>query len=136
MKLLGFDFGTKRIGVASGETITCTAQPLETVPAKDGIPNWDDITNIIKEWQPEKLIVGLPLKNDGTELHTTNRAKKFANRLHEKTKLPVIMQNENYSTVEAKSQAFETGGFRKLQKAQIDSLAACIILEDWMNDNV
>lgn len=134
MNLLGFDFGTKRIGVAFGETIAGTTKALPTIPADNGTPNWSTVTGLVDEWQPEKIIVGLPLTHDGKKLrHLTAAAKAFAEKLQQHTNLPVTLHDESYSTVEARAQAFEIGGFKKLQKSEIDSHAACIILEDWID---
>ena len=80
--IMGFDYGTKSIGVAIGQELTGTAQPLRAIKANDGIPNWDDIDKLLKEWQPDLLVVGLPLNMDGTEQEITVRARKFGNRLH------------------------------------------------------
>ena len=78
--LLGFDYGLKNIGVAVGQDLTQTANPLTVIKARDGIPNWDDIEALITEWQPKLLIVGLPLNMDGTEQQMTTAARKFGNR--------------------------------------------------------
>ena len=91
--VLAFDFGTKSIGCAVGQSITGTAQSLPAFKAQDGIPNWDDIGKTIKEWQPARIVVGLPLNMDGTEQELTLRAKKFANRLHGRFNLPVELQD-------------------------------------------
>ncbi|WP_163932728.1 Holliday junction resolvase RuvX [Paraferrimonas sp. SM1919] len=128
---LGFDFGTKSIGIAVGQTVTGTASPLAAVKANDGIPNWDVIGKAIKEWQPESLIIGLPLNMDGTEQELTKRAKKFANRLHGRFGVPIIMQDERLTTTDAKARLFELGGFKKLQKDQIDSVSAVLIIESY-----
>src|SRR5690606_23149449 len=80
--VLGFDYGTQRIGVAVGQTITHTATPLAALHARDGVPNWDHIATLISEWRPARLVVGLPLNMDGSESEMCVRAKKFANRLH------------------------------------------------------
>lgn len=79
---MAFDFGTKSIGSAIGQEVTGTASPLKAFKANDGIPNWDDIEKLIKEWQPNLLVVGLPTDLHGKALETiTPRAKKFAQRL-------------------------------------------------------
>lgn len=75
--VMGFDFGTKSIGVAIGQEITGTARPLASFKAKDGIPDWSQIEKIIKEWQPDLVIVGLPLNMDGTEQLVTTQAKNL-----------------------------------------------------------
>ena len=80
--LLGFDFGTKSIGVAVGQQLTGTARALAALKAQDGIPDWNLIGKLLKEWQPDYVVVGLPLNMDGTEQPLTDRARKFANRIH------------------------------------------------------
>lgn len=129
---LGFDFGYKRIGVAVGQQITLTARPLATLSAKDGIPDWQLVNQLIKEWQPQALIVGLPTGIDDTEQYTTAAAKGFARRLRKHYGLPVHLVDERLSTVEARSQLFAEGGYRKIRDTQVDSIAACVILEQWL----
>ena len=131
--LLGFDFGTKSIGVAVGQQLTGTARALTALKAQDGTPDWKLIEKLLKEWQPDYVVVGLPLNMDGTEQELTARARKFANRLHGRFGLRVELQDERLSTVEARADLFERGGFRALQKGQVDSQSAVIILEDWFD---
>lgn len=129
--ILAFDFGTYSIGCAVGQDITGTAQGLPSFKAQDGIPNWHQIEKVIKEWQPECLVVGLPLNMDGSEQPLTQRAKKFANRLNGRFNLPVELQDERLTTVSAKAEIFERGGYRALKKDKVDSISACLILESW-----
>jgi len=129
--LLGFDFGTKSIGVAVGQQLTGTARPLTALKAQEGTPDWNLIEKLLKEWQPDYVVVGLPLNMDGTEQPLTARARKFANRLHGRFGIRVELQDERLSTVEARADLFERGGFRALQKGQVDSQSAVIILQDW-----
>lgn len=129
--VLGFDFGTKHIGVAVGQTVTRTANPLTALKADNGIPRWQDIDALIQEWAPQVLLVGIPLNMDGSEQLLTHQARKFANRLADRYKLPVHHIDERLTTVEAKQQLFEQGGYRALTKSQIDSYAAKIIIESW-----
>ncbi|MBS0849311.1 Holliday junction resolvase RuvX [Citrobacter sp. JGM124] len=129
--LMAFDFGTKSIGVAIGQRITGTARPLTALKAQDGTPDWNVLEKLIKEWQPEEVVVGLPLNMDGTEQPLTARARKFANRLHGRFGVKVVLQDERLSTVEARAGLFEQGGFRALNKGSVDSASAVIILESW-----
>ncbi|WP_386689079.1 Holliday junction resolvase RuvX [Lonepinella sp. MS14437] len=129
--VLAFDFGTKSIGCAVGQSITGTAQALTAFKAQDGIPNWDAIEKLLKEWQPDRLVVGLPLNMDGTEQALTLRAQKFANRLHGRFGLPVELQDERLTTVDARAEIFQRGGFRALDKGKVDGISACLILESW-----
>ena len=129
--VLAFDFGTKSIGCAVGQSITGTAQALPAFKAQDGIPNWIAIENCLKEWKPDVLVVGLPLNMDGTIQDLTLRAKKFANRLHGRFGITVELQDERLTTMEARSEIFERGGFRSLKKNKVDGISACLILESW-----
>ena len=129
--LLCFDYGTKSIGIAVGQTITQTANPLIDLKAKDGIPNWDEIKKILDEWRPDLLIIGLPLNMDGSESELSQRAKKFANRLHGRFGLPITMADERLSSFEAKGEIIQQTGSRDFKKNNVDSLAAKVILEGW-----
>ena len=80
-RLLGFDFGLKQIGVASGQTLTASATGLTILKAVDGIPKWDQVEKLLKEWSPDLVVVGLPLNMDDSESDLSNRARKFARRL-------------------------------------------------------
>ena len=128
---LAFDFGTKSIGCAVGQSITGTAQALPAFKAQDGIPNWDAIEKCLKEWKPDVVIVGLPLNMDGTEQELTLRARKFANRLQGRFDVNVQLQDERLTTTEARSEIFDRGGFRALKKGKVDGISACLILESW-----
>ncbi|ATC93605.1 Holliday junction resolvase RuvX [Pseudoalteromonas tunicata] len=132
--VLGFDFGTRSIGIAVGQEITGSASPLKAINARDGIPNWDEIAAIVNEWQPDLLVVGLPLNMDGTNQEVTFQAKKFANRLHNNYGLPVETQDERLTTADAKSQLFAQGGFKKLTKGNVDSMSALLILESYFEN--
>ncbi|MFT4711854.1 MAG: putative Holliday junction resolvase [Candidatus Azotimanducaceae bacterium] len=123
--IMGFDYGTRKIGVATGQLITRTANPIAIVPAKDGIPNWADIEKLIKEWKPSQLVVGLPLNMDGSESEMSIRALKFARRLTGRFNLPHHTIDERLSTREAREQSTTSG--------QIDDIAAKIILESWLS---
>ncbi|MDA3135087.1 MULTISPECIES: Holliday junction resolvase RuvX [Enterobacteriaceae] len=133
--LLAFDFGTKSIGVAIGQRITGTARPLTAIKANDGTPDWTQFEKLLKEWQPELVVVGLPLNMDGTNQPLTDRARKFANRLHGRFGVKVELQDERLSTVEARAGLFERGGFRALNKGSIDSASAVIILESYFENH-
>ncbi|WP_312386297.1 Holliday junction resolvase RuvX [Atlantibacter hermannii] len=133
--LLAFDFGTKSIGVAIGQRITGTARPLTAIKANDGTPDWTQFEKLLKEWQPELVVVGLPLNMDGTNQALTDRARKFANRLHGRFGVKVELQDERLSTVEARAGLFERGGFRALNKGSVDSASAVIILESYFENH-
>lgn len=131
--ILGFDFGTKSIGVAVGQEVTGTASPLNALKAVDGIPNWDLLQKVFEEWQPHLAVVGLPLNMDGSNQQVTFSAKKFANRLNAKYRVPIETFDERLTTVEAKAELFEMGGYKKLEKGKVDSASACLILESWLS---
>lgn len=135
MTLLAFDFGTKSIGVAIGQQLTGTARPLAALKAQDGTPDWNKIEALLKEWEPDRVVVGLPLNMDGTEQLLTARARKFANRIHGRFGVQVDLHDERLSTVEARAELFERGGFRALSKGSVDSLSAVIILESWFENS-
>ena len=130
--VLAFDFGTKSIGVAVGQEVTGTASPLAALKARDGIPDWQQIAALYEEWQPHLVVVGLPLNMDGSEQEMTQRAKKFANRLHGRFKVAVETCDERLTTPDAKSMLFELGGYKKLTKDKIDSVSACVIFTSWI----
>lgn len=140
--LLGFDYGLKRIGVAVGQELTGTATALATIRATDGKPDWDTITRLIKQWQPDELIVGLPLNMDGTFHDLSYKAQRFGNQLHGRYNLPAHFMDERLSSLEAERQLknqyqvpTKKGSRQKIRKGQaedIDKQAAKVILESWL----
>jgi putative Holliday junction resolvase len=132
LTVIGFDFGVKRIGVAYGQNLTQTAQPLEEIPAKDGIPNWQDIQTILDEYQPELVVTGLPLNMDGTENEMCQRARKFAKRLHGRFGIKSLMWDERLSSDAAK----DIKPSSNYKKNAVDSLAAALILESWFENGM
>lgn len=133
--IIAFDFGTTSIGAAIGQEITATARALPAFKAQDGVPEWPKIERLLNEWQPDLVVVGLPLNMDGSEQPLTERARKFANRLHGRFGVKIILHDERLSTVEARAHLFERGGFRALDKGSVDSTAAVVILESWFEQN-
>jgi putative Holliday junction resolvase len=133
--LFGFDFGMKRIGVAVGQTVTQTARPLATLQAKQGVPQWETLTQLIQKWRPDAFIVGIPLNMDGTEQPLTQAAQQFADRLRERYALPVHGMDERLTSVEAKARIFSEGGYKALKNTEIDSVAAQLILQNWLADS-
>ncbi|MBU2979441.1 Holliday junction resolvase RuvX [Alteromonas sp. C1M14] len=129
--VLSFDFGTKSIGVAIGQEITGTASPLSALKATDGVPDWAKVQQLYDNWLPNLVVVGLPLNMDGTEQHVTQLAKRFANRLLGRFKVPVETWDERLSTADAKAMLFELGGYKKLTKEKVDSVSACVIFTSW-----
>lgn len=134
--IIAFDFGTLSIGIAVGQDITATAFPLMALKIKDAKFNWLKIEKILQEYQPELVIVGLPLNMDGTEQSISNKARKFANCLYKRFDIPVILHDERLTTKEARAQLFNQGGYRALNKSKIDSISAAIILESWFEQHI
>lgn len=131
---LGFDFGLKKIGYAVGQFITHTAQPLGTIKVQDGVVDWPAIEKMIREWRPVCLVVGLPKAIDDTPLYITEHVIGFSKEL-EQFKLPVYLTDERMTTKEAKSLLFEKGRSKALTYGKVDSVAAAILLEQWMRDS-
>lgn len=132
--VLGFDFGTKRIGVAVGQTVTRTATPLTTLRANQGIPNWQHIEKLIKTWRPQCFVVGIPLNMDGSEQPLTVAAKQFASELEKRFNLSVYQIDERLTTKAAREYVFNQGGYKALHQEQIDSIAAQLIVQNWLDD--
>lgn len=130
--VLGFDFGAKRIGIASGQTFTGHANPLQTLTNVNNKPDWETIERLIKEWKPQALIVGLPYLLDGKETEMTLRADKFGRRLHGRFGLPVFTISETLSSFEAEEQLKQHKKIGKQNKDEIDKLAAALITETWL----
>lgn len=133
---LAFDFGLTYIGVAVGQTLTLTATALTTLRAKHGQPNWPEVKALKTDWCPHGLVVGYPLNMDGSEQKISKAAKKFAQALEEYLALPVHLVDERLSTVAAREQLYEQGGYRALKKEKVDSLAAQLILESFLREGV
>lgn len=130
--LLGFDFGMKRIGVAVGQTVTKTARPLGVISATQGDPQWDVVKKLVDTWQPDALVVGIPFNMDGTEQALTHAARHFANQLHQHFAIPVFGMDERLTSVDARERLFQAGGYKALQNTSIDSIAAQLILQNWL----
>lgn len=133
--LLAFDYGTKNIGVASGQTITRSASSLAPLKAKDGIPDWNQVEKLLAEWKPDLVLVGLPLNMDDSESELSARARKFANRIHGRFGVKVELMDERLTSFEAKSEVISRGGSRDYKNNPVDSIAARLILESWLERN-
>ena len=125
---LGFDFGMRRIGVATGQTQTQNASPLTQLSARDGIPQWQDLDKLMQEWQPVGLVVGIPLNMDDTPQPITFCARRFRNRLLARYHCPVYDVDERLSTREARDIAYQRGQ----HKQRSDAIAAQLILSTWL----
>jgi len=122
--VIGFDFGLRRIGVAVGQAVTQTATPQAIVNSKDGKPDWEHISKLFEEWQPVAIVVGLPMRLDGTEQALTQPARKFGQRLSGRYNRPIYYIEEQLSSIEAEN--------RNLKQQHIDDHAAQILLENWL----
>lgn len=131
--ILGFDYGLKYIGVAVGQQLTNSASPLTVIKARDGIPNWDEVKKLLDQWQPDLLVVGLPLNMDGTEQEMTAAARRFGNRLNGRFHIPVQWQDERLSTYEALEQLGIRDKMHANKREDVDRISAQLILQSWLN---
>ena len=132
--LLAFDFGEKRIGVAIGNTVSCTARPLTTLSEERNAQRFAAIAALIQEWQPAALIVGLPCNEDGSPHELTRLCRRFANRLKERYRLPVLQVDERYTSAVASS-LLKGAGIRGIaQKPLLDQVAAQQILQSYLDE--
>ncbi|UJJ30080.1 Holliday junction resolvase RuvX [Halopseudomonas maritima] len=133
-RALAFDYGTRQIGVAVGQTLTGSAEPLTNLRARDGVPDWDQLARLIREWQPNVLVVGLPLNMDGSASDMSERAARFARRLNGRFQLPVETVDERLSTFEAKQHLKDQGRTPSSYRDDpVDSLAAALLLQTWLS---
>jgi putative Holliday junction resolvase len=134
--LVALDFGLRRIGVATGSCITGAAAPLDTIRAKAGVPDWAVLDRIMREWQPDVIVLGLPYNSDGTESEMTEIVRDFAALLLPRFKIPIEFVDERFTSAEAEALLKEdrrTGvRNKKLRKEDIDAKAAQLIAESWM----
>lgn len=135
LSALAFDFGLQRIGVAVGQSITGSATPAGVISAQDGVPDWQELDKLLREWKPDHLVVGLPYTMDGSEQQITRRARRFAADLGQRYPNPVHMVDERLSSHEAQTRLRELRqqGRRKIRRGDIDCAAACVILESWFH---
>lgn len=136
--VLGFDYGMRRIGVASGNRISQSARALPALAAHGGQPDWTHVDRLLEEWKPDALVVGLPLTLDGGEQAITRSARSFADALAKRSGVPVHLVDERHTSQEA-ARLFaaqrSAGAARRRDAENIDSLAAAIILENWLQQS-
>jgi putative Holliday junction resolvase len=127
MTILAFDYGTRRVGVAVGNTETRVSQALKTIAATNADMLFQELGNLLKEWQPDQIIVGLPTHPDGSEHEMTAKAKRFGNQLHGRFNLPVSWVDERYTSavLEGDSQMHDN----------LDAHSAALILEQYFAEN-
>lgn len=133
--VLAFDFGLKRIGIASGDSLTRNASPRPAAIAGSSGPDWEAITREVRALAPARLIIGAPYNDDGSDAAITALARRFAAELESRFKLPVHLVDERFSSLEAtetlKQRRASGARKRRVQKADIDSAAAAVILRRW-----
>lgn len=122
---LAFDYGLKRVGVATGNSLMCQAQPLRTIAA-EGKPRFEQIARLIDEWRPDALVIGVPFHPDGAEHDNTLRARKFGGQLRGRFHLPVHEVDERYSTTEAMADGAK----------DLDAASAAILLQQYFNEHL
>ena len=123
---LAFDFGTRRVGVAVGNSLLRRAQPLQTL-ATQGEARFTAIGELVHAWQPAALVVGVPFHPDGAEHDNTRRARRFGRQLHGRFRLPVQEVDERYSTTEALANGAAGGA------ADVDAASAAVILDQFLS---
>ena len=119
-----------------GQAITGQARELCVLKAQNGVPDWQKVEALIKEWQPDAIVVGLPLNMDGTKSEMSERAEKFARRLNGRFNLPVHTHDERLTTFEAKGQRLAQGQRGGYRERPVDALAAALLLEGWLEQNL
>jgi len=133
--VFGFDVGTRLIGVAVGNRFTGSARGLAAIAVRDGEPDWARLDALRKEWQPDTLVIGLPLTLEGDEQPASKTARRFADKLAQRYQLPIALTDERYSSQEAAQRfasARAAGLKKKSDAATIDAEAAAVILERWL----
>lgn len=136
--VLGFDYGSTKMGIAVGQNITGTTTPLVTVRVSDADPDWHTISELIRSWAPDDLVVGMPLNMDGTEHALTDAARRFQRQLQERYHLPVHLVDERLTSIEANHILASRGKRRKRPytketKEELDQIAAQLIIQTWFN---
>jgi putative Holliday junction resolvase len=131
--VIGFDFGTVWTGIAIGVTLTAQARPLNAIKSINQKPNWAAIECLLKAWQPQKLIVGLPSSMINDHHPMTAKVLKFSRQLEGRFKIPVELVDERLTTREAYEMAIESKQHQT--KQQIDSIAAMLITESWLRSS-
>ena len=132
--IMAFDFGTQKMGMAVGQSIISSANPLPLFPMKDGIPHWDNLLKVVKQHQPNLFLVGLPLNMDDSESELSTRARKFARRLRHQTNIETLMVDERLTTREARDELDHYKAQGRGKKLAADSLAAALLIESWYRD--
>ena len=128
MQILAFDFGTKKIGVAVGQTSTFTSSPLHVISSKDNIVNWNEIIILLDEWKPELIIVGKPLNMDGTDSEIMKEVDKFFLKLKD-------IYDAKYEYIDERLTTFEARQILDDKNSLVDANAAKILIDNWFEQN-
>ncbi len=135
---MAFDYGARRIGVAVGQTATGSASAVGVIPVQ-GQPDWEALTRQVRQWVPQRLVVGIPYNKDGTESALTAACRAFAERLEGRFGLPIDLIDERLTSAAATDELREARRsgqkIRRIRRAEIDSHAARLILESWMSEH-
>jgi putative Holliday junction resolvase len=132
--VLAFDFGTRRVGVAVGNTLVRAAHALTTIDEARSEPRFAAIGELVEQWQPGSFIVGLPVHADGSEHELTERARRFARQLEGRFRRPVAFVDERYTSEEATAMQAQRGRGGRQHRPERDAIAAQIILQAWFDD--
>jgi putative Holliday junction resolvase len=132
--ILAFDFGTRKIGVAIGNSLTRIARPLTTIEGEASAARFEAIASLIDEWQPDMLVVGRPLHADGSEHEMTARAERFARQLSSRFGLKVNYVDERFTSVAADAELAGARVHGKDRKSARDAIAAQLILQSWFDE--
>ena len=129
MQIVAFDFGEKKIGVAVGQTATCTSSPLQVIFNKNGKVNWFEISTLLDEWQPGLIIVGKPLNMDGTDSEIMKKVEKFNKKLRD-------LYDAKFEYIDERLTTFEARQILKENKTdEVDANAAKILIDNWFEIN-
>jgi putative Holliday junction resolvase len=131
---MAFDYGLRQIGVAVGNCELGTSHPLPILKARDGVPNWSQLEAVVRDWQPDLLVVGDPLNMDGSASDLCTRARKFARRLEGRLGIRTTMTDERLSSFEAKQRQRDLGHRGDYRAQPVDSHAAELILQTWFSE--
>lgn len=130
---IGIDYGTSTCGIAVGQSLTATANPEQSIYLNNGKCNPQDLDKLIQQWHPHAFVMGYPLNQDGTPTKVAPKAKKFAQWLHKQFQLPVYLVDERNSSTSAREILFERHRAKGLNKNKVDQIAACLLLEAFLD---
>jgi putative holliday junction resolvase len=137
-RYFGIDYGTRKLGIAVGQTLTRTAMGIAVVPVRNGEPDWPQLDQLVKHWKPQALVIGMPYNMDGTDSDIMVRVQEFAQGLSERYQLPWHGVDERLSTREAKAISrhnADLSGKRYNDRGQVDAMAAQLLLESWFENH-